>query len=154
MSPEAIEIRTFAPANAEAVSRLIHRVFDEHVAPTFEPDGIAEMYEFTSAEAITERAREQGTFVAWQGGQVVGVIQMRQIDHLALLFVRSSHMGLGVATALMARVEGACRAVGRPNLTVNSSLNARTFYEHLGFAATSEPQRAHGFAYVPMEKTI
>ncbi len=63
-------------------------------------------------------------------------------------------MGLGIATALMARAEEACRAAGRPTMTVNASLNAQSFYERLGFATTEEPQRLHGFVFVPMEKEL
>jgi predicted N-acetyltransferase YhbS len=153
-SQEVVEIRLFSAADAVAVSQLVHQVFDEHVAASFEPDGIAEMREFTSAQAIAQRARNQDTYVAWQQGHIVGVIQMREIDHIVLLFVRGSHMGRGIASALMAQAEAGCRAAGQPDLTVNSSLNAQTYYEKLGFVATNEAQRAHGFAYVPMKKSL
>jgi len=158
MPPEAIEIRSFQPADAKAVSALIRQVFDEHVAPTFEPEGIVEFHAFASAQAIVERAATDQTFVAWsrlQGeGQAVGVIAVRDMDHVSLLFVRSSHMGYGIATALMARAADACRAAGQPTMTVNSSLNAQSFYERLGFVTTDESQKVQGFAFVPMEKTL
>lgn len=151
---DAVEIRPFQSADAEAVSALVRRVFDEHVSPTFEPAGIAEFYAYTAPEALLERSRTHHTFVAWRGRQPVGMIEVRDADHVSLLFVQSLHMGLGIATALLARVEEACRAAGRPALTVNSSLNARSFYERLGFVAADEPQRLHGFTFVPMTKQL
>jgi predicted N-acetyltransferase YhbS len=71
-----------------------------------------------------------------------------------MLFVKTSHMGLGIASALFARAEEASRAAGRPKLTVHSSLNAQTFYQRLGFVAKSEPQQVHGFTFLSMEKEL
>ena len=154
MIPEAIVIRPFGPADASAVSSLVRQVFDAHVAASFEPEGIAEMHAHIAPEAIAERTRAHRTFVAWRGVQAVGVIEVQDTDHVSMLFVRTSYMGLGIATALMARAEEACRAAGCPKMTVHSSLNAQSFYERLGFVPASEPQRAHGFAFVPMEKRL
>ena len=162
MFAESIEIRPFSADDAKAVSALVRCVFDEHVSPSFEPAGIAEFYAYAAPEALVERSRTHRTFVAWRpvlsgvegGARPVGVIEVRDTDHLSLLFVQSSHMGLGIATALLARAEEACRAAGRPALAVNSSLNARSFYERLGFVATDEPQHLHGFAFVPMSKRL
>jgi GNAT superfamily N-acetyltransferase len=151
---EAIEIRPFVPADAWAVSALIGGVFDEHVAPTFAPEGIAGFRNYVRPEALAGRAASHRTYVAWQGQLAVGVIEIRGGDHVSLLFVRTSAMGLGIATALMARAEEACRAAGRDRLHVHSSRNAQSFYEGLGFEAVDEPQTTQGFAYVPMEKVL
>jgi GNAT superfamily N-acetyltransferase len=162
MLSETIEIQPFDPVDAEEISDMILQVFDEHVAPTFEPEGIAEFHDFINADMLIERAKVNRAFVAWQhaldgarrGRRVVGIIDVKETDHVSLLFVRTSHMGLGIATALVARAVEACRAVGRPKMTVNSSLNAQTFYERMGFRAVAEPQQTHGFSYVPMEKML
>lgn len=162
MLPEAVEIRPLVPEDAERGSALVRRVFDEHVSSTFEPEGVAEFHAYAAPEALVERAATHRTFVAWQivlsgatgSEQPVGVIEVRDTDHVSMLFVRTSHMGLGIATALLARAEDACRAAGRSTMTVHSSLNARSFYERLGFVATEEPQRLHGFAFVPMKKDL
>jgi predicted GNAT family N-acyltransferase len=39
-------------------------------------------------------------------------------------------------------------------MTVNSSLNAQSYYERLGFVPVSEPQHVGGFAFVPMERKL
>jgi GNAT superfamily N-acetyltransferase len=162
MNSETIEIRPFGAGDAEAVSALVRQVFDEHVAPSFEPEGIAEMHRHVSPGAIAERARTHQTFVAWQqvpgtaaeGARAVGVVEVRNAEHVSMLFVRTSHMGLGIATALIARAEEVCRVAGRPTMTVNSSLNAQSFYKRMGFVPSAEPQMTHGFAFMPMEKKL
>lgn len=154
MNPKTIEIRRFTPGDADAVSALVRQVFDEHVAPSFAPEGIAEMHRHVAPEAVALRAETHDTFVAWQGRQAVGVIEVRDAQHVSMLFVRTSHMGLGIATALFARAEEACRTAGGPRMTVHSSLNAQTFYQRLGFVPTGEPQMTEGFAYISMEKPL
>jgi GNAT superfamily N-acetyltransferase len=152
--PEAVEVRRFRAEEAGLVSALVRGVFEEHVAPTFEPEGVAEMLRHVSPGAIAGRAETHDTFVAWQGARPVGVIEVRDRDHVSMLFVRTSHMGLGIATALLARAVEAAQAAGRPAMTVHSSLNARSFYERAGFVAAAAPQRVDGFAFVPMKKRL
>jgi predicted N-acetyltransferase YhbS len=167
--PPGVHIRSFQPGDAEPVSRLVRRVFDEHVSPTFEPEGIAEMHAHVSARAIAERAETHLTLVAIkapvavkalvaveasEGANVVGVIEVRDQDHVSMLFVKTSQMGQGIATALMARAETEAQAAGKPAMRVHSSLNAESFYRIVGFAPTGEAQVVHGFAFVPMEKPL
>jgi predicted N-acetyltransferase YhbS len=151
---EAVEIRAFTPGDAEAVSQLVRQVFDAHVADTFDPEGIEEMHRHVSAKAIAARATTHDTFVACHGGVPVGVIEVRDRDHVSMLFVRTSHMGLGIASGLMARAQEACRAAGQARMTVHSSLSARSFYERMGFEAVSGVQHVDGFAFVSMGKDL
>jgi predicted N-acetyltransferase YhbS len=146
-----VQIRSFEPDDAAAVSAMAREVFDEHVSASFEPAGIAEMHRHVTPESIAQRAQTHTTLVAWEGRLVVGVVETRDSSHVSMLFVRSSHMGQGIARALMTRIVEASRASGCLKMTVNASLNAQSFYERLGFRATDEPQDTHGFAFVPME---
>lgn len=176
MPPRGLHVRRFHRNDAEPVSRLARRVFDEHVARTFEPEGVAGMHAHLRAEAIAERAKTHLTLVAMlpdpetpatgptsgtrtrdEGGtaaRAVGVIELRDAAHVSMLFVGTAQMGRGIATELMACAEAASRAAGRAAMTVHSSLNAESYYRMLGFAPTDEPQKRHGFAYVPMERQL
>lgn len=149
-----IDIRSFQPADADAVSALVAEVFDEKVAPSFEPEGVAEMHAFIGPASIAERAGTRLTLVAWEGEQPVGMLQMRDAGHVSMLFVRTRYSGRGIATALLAHAEAGCRSAGLPVLTVNASLNAQEYYARRGFVASAKPQRLHGFSFVPMEKPV
>lgn len=153
-SQEMFHIRPIVPADTGMVSVLVRQVFDEHVAPSFAPNGVAEMHAYIAPQAIVERARTHITLVAWEGSLAVGVIELRDEDHVSMLFVRTSHMGRGIAAVLMARAEAACRAAGRRVMTVNSSLNAQSYYKRLGFVPVGELQCVGGFAFVPMERPL
>jgi predicted N-acetyltransferase YhbS len=159
MSPRGFHIRRFRTGDAEAVSELACRVFDEHVAPTFEPEGIVEMHDHLRAEAIAERAQTHLTLVALvpepdSPPRMVGVIELRGGERVSMLFVATPHMGQGIATELMARAEAASRAAGSATMTVHSSLNAENFYRRLGFAPTDVAHKVYGFAYMPMERHL
>lgn len=159
MPPRGMQIRRFRPGDAVAVSEMARQVFDEHVAPTFEPEGIVEMHSHLLPEAIAERAQTHLTLVALLPEpdfppSVAGVIELRAAERVSMLFVATPRMGQGIATELMAHAEAASRAAGRAAMTVHSSLNAEGFYQRLGFVPTDVPQRVYGFAYVPMERGL
>jgi predicted N-acetyltransferase YhbS len=154
-----MQIRRFRPGDAEPVSRLARQVFNEHVAHTFEPEGIAEMHAHLRAEAIAERAKTHLTLVALVPEpdslpRVAGVIELRGAERVSMLFVGTPQMGQGIATELMTRAEAVSRAAGRATMTVHSSLNAESFYRRLGFEPTDVAQKIYGFAYVPMERHL
>lgn len=149
-----IEIRSFDPSHAESVSKLVRQVFDEHVAATFEPEGVVEMHHHVDPTAIAERTKTHMTLEAWAGSDLAGVFELRESTHISMLFVSESHMGMGIASQLVARAEETCRSAGHTIMTVNSSLNAEAFYQRLGFLPTGQQQRVHGFAFTPMEKQL
>jgi GNAT superfamily N-acetyltransferase len=171
-----MQIRRFRRSDAKVVSRLARQVFDEHVALTFKPVGIAEMHTHLRAEAIAQRARTHLTLVALMPepdtpsdaptpsnalpGErpttacLVGVIELRNAERVSMLFVSTPHMGQGIATELMARAEAASRAAGSVRMTVHSSLNAVGFYHKLGFVPVAAERKVYGFAYVPMERLL
>jgi GNAT superfamily N-acetyltransferase len=176
MPPRGFHVRRFRLSDAEPVSELARQVFNEHVAHTFELEGVAEMHAHLRAEAIAERAKTHLTLLAVlsepktpatgpasitriryeskSAARVIGVIEVRHASRVSMLFVSTPHMGRGIATELMARAEAASRAAGRATMTVHSSLNAESYYRKLGFAPTDEPQKVLGFAYVPMERHL
>jgi hypothetical protein len=64
-----------------------------------------------------------------------------------MLFVRSSRQRGGIARGLLAAAGDAKCA-----FTVNSSPNAVSAYERLGFRITGSEQCLHGIRFVPMQR--
>ena len=149
-----IEIRRFDPSNAAAASKLVRQVFDEHVAATFGLRGVEEMHRHVSPAAIAERAETHMTLEAWAGSELVGILELRDSTRISMLFVATSHMGMGIASRLVARAEEACLSAQHTAMTVHSSLNAESFYTHLGFVPTDRQQKVQGFAFIPMRKRL
>jgi GNAT superfamily N-acetyltransferase len=149
----AITCRPMMAGEETAVCAMIERCFKTFVAPGYTPEGVREFLAYASPEPMAGRVRG-GSFVlmAESGGVVAGMIEMRDHDHVSLLFVDAAFMRRGISRELLRWALGICRAA-RPDLqivTVNSSPYAVPVYERLGFHALSPEQESNGIRYTPM----
>jgi GNAT superfamily N-acetyltransferase len=152
---ETLGYREMRPEEAPAVQALVWRVFCQFEGADYAPEGVREFESFIQPHALALR-REAGNFAlvceAGEGGELVGVLEMRRPDHLVLLFVDARYQRRGVARELWRRALARCR-VERPDLrrvTVNSSRYAVPVYERLGFRATGGERVQRGVRFVPM----
>ena len=146
-----IKYRFMKKGEEERVCALVEKVFNEFVAPDYDSEGVDEFFKYANPLAMSERgSTEQVIIVAEKGGDIVGIIEMRNSDHIALLFV--SCRGEGVARELVKRAVKECRK-RHPDLktiTVNSSLFAEPVYARMGFMTTGSAQKKNGIIFVPM----
>jgi GNAT superfamily N-acetyltransferase len=133
------------------VCALVERVFREFVAPDYGPRGIQVFFEFANPQSMADRTGpEQVIVVAELGADIVGMIEMRGCDHIALLFV--SHRRRGIAKELVRLAVRECRR-RKPDvrqITVNSSPFAEPIYRRMGFTSTGPVQEKMGILFVPM----
>ncbi|MGY4827677.1 GNAT family N-acetyltransferase [Sphaerotilaceae bacterium SBD11-9] len=150
--PELTTITPAALADAEAISALIL----ELSAPFYDSptrEGSEPFVASVSAQA-TLRNLSAGNFayhVARAGGELAGVVALRDNAHLFHLFVAEPFQGRGLARRLWSLVEAEARKAGNPGrFTVNASLNAVPVYERFGFVRVGEIQHMHGITFQPM----
>lgn len=137
------------------ICSLIEKVFNEFVAPDYEEEGIHEFYKFANPIALAERAgSEQVVIVAEQGLDLVGVIEMRNCDHIAMLFV--SLRSKGVAKELFKKAVEEChkRKPEIKRISVNSSPFAEPVYSRMGFKPTGPFQKKNGITFAPMAREL
>ena len=148
----SIIYRKIEPLETAAVAALACEVFDEFVAPHYQPDGVSEFHRYASADALSKRHEsDHVTLVAEHSGEFVGMLHLRKPCHVAMLFVRSSFQHKGIARQLLAAA-GAFVGDAKCEFTVNSSPNAVSAYEHLGFHAIGAEQCVHGIRFIPMRR--
>ena len=115
-------------------------------------EGAEQFFESVSGEA--ERGylcSDRYDFLpAEDGGELAGVIAMRDRTHLFHLFVLPKFQRQGLARDLWQRVRKMAGASGGQAFTVNSSLFAVPVYESFGFKAVSQPVQKDGVVFVPM----
>lgn len=137
------------------VCSLVEQVFNEFVAPDYDIQGIDEFFRYANPLALAERAgSDQTVIVAEQGSYLVGVIELRNCDHIAMLFF--SHRDRGIAKELIRRAVEECRKK-KPEIkriTVNSSPYAEPFYFRMGFNPTAPLQKKNGIIFRPMAKDL
>lgn len=89
------------------------------------------------------------------GGELVGVVALRDNSHLFHLFVAQKRHRQGIARRLWdAALRAAVSSGNAEGFTVNSSLHGLPLYRSLGFVATGDKVEHHGIAYVPMVLTL
>ena len=148
-----IHYRGMQPSEEPAVSTLILAAFDEYIAHEYTPDGVAEFRRYAAAEALRERV-EKGNlvWVAATGAGTVGMIEIRERNHVALLFVDKVYQRQGIARALLDHGLAAARAE-EPDLervTVNSTRYGVPAYERLGFRQTGPERTVNNITFIPM----
>ncbi len=149
--------RVMQTEDAGNVSVLVNSVFDTYIAPLYTPQGKSEFRKYTESEAFLERI-DQGHFViiAVREDVLVGMIEMRENNHVSLLFVAEAFQRQGVSRVLLEEATTHARSLGAEleRLTVNSSRYGVPVYEALGFRQTGPERTVNGIAFIPLAKRI
>ena len=140
--------RRIEPSETAAAAALAREVFDQFIAPYYQAEGVTEFHRYASDDAFSQRhVSGHSTYIAERGGELVGMLHLREPCHVAMLFVQSSVQRSGIARALLASAgDASCE------FTVNSSPNAVAAYERLGFRVTDSEQCVHGIRFIPMQR--
>jgi GNAT superfamily N-acetyltransferase len=148
-----IHYRPMTPHETVAVCHLVAHVFSATVAPLFEPTGVAEFLQYLTPHELVKRLQhEHEVWVAEQAGKIVGVIEVRDGNHISLFFVDQTQQGRGIGRRLLKTAITACHQ-HNPTLTsisVHATPNAVPIYTHLGFQAVASEQVDRGMRYLPM----
>jgi len=150
---EQINVREPESNEMEKALRLVSSVFDKFVAPLFSEEGINQFKFFIEPSNLETRLQDDGfLLIAEMDREIVGVIAMRDWNHIFLLFVDGKKQRKGIAKMLLDQALQRCKAEGYPpeRVTVNSSPNAVEAYRRMGFVQTAEEENRQGVRAVPM----
>ncbi|NCN82347.1 MAG: GNAT family N-acetyltransferase [Candidatus Pacebacteria bacterium] len=133
--------------NATTLSEFIKVVFDDAVASYYSEQGNAEFYKYIEPSAIIERLTTNHWILTTKvGNKLLGIIEIRSNNHLAMLFVDSNHQRQGIGKHLLAAAIKQARH-NNPELkkpTVHSSPNSVSAYKKLGFTTTASEKDDEG----------
>lgn len=154
---EPVEFGLMRRGEASKVSAMIVRAFHEDVAPDCDVQGVEAFERYAHPKALLKRS-EHGhlVLVARVQASIVGAIELREHQHISLLFVDRQHRRRGLARELLSRALSMGRSGGHHvvEVTVNSSPYAVPAYEKLGFRATGPAQTKSGIRFAPMVLTL
>lgn len=123
---------------------LIWEVFLRIEAPEYSEEGIAH---FRASLDDKERTMTMKWYGAFDKGNLVGVLTVRQPQHIGGFFVKESYQGKGFGRMLFETMK---KDYEKQEFTVNSSPYAVQIYEHLGFTPTDSEQTVNGIRFTPM----
>ena len=152
---QEIHIRPAVVADAWNVSQLIQSLLHYRAPDTTLPPPPEFAARFQpEALAATIASPTYRYHVAIQEGLLVGVIGVRDNQHLLHLFVAESHHRRGIARALWREAKAVVlEAAPEIEMTVRSSLHAVEVYRRFGFVI-SGPRVDGPITFVPMQARI
>ena len=126
-----LEIEELHQKDVMAVSKLIDRSFSRSVASTLTNEGVSTFMSGLTSESIEKRLASGNTFIVCRNeNSIVGVAEIRDKNHLNLLFVEPSIQRKGIGRKLLLNLVD---RVQESQITVNSSLNSVDAYIKFGF---------------------
>lgn len=134
--------------------QLAWRVFEEFDAHQHETYGVLEFRKYIESSSIKQLLEnsEMKMLGCFNDEKIIGIIALKQVNHISLLFVDKNYQRQGIARTLFQKVAGYCiKENGGLRISVNSSLYAVEIYKKLGFVATDVKQQKNGIRFIPME---
>ena len=137
------------------VSNMINSVFDDFVGKDYSEEGNNTFKDYIKPQNILRRYNEKTSqfFCAKYSDEIIGILEIKNKDHISLFFVKKEFHGKGIGKKLF---ENYVETLKQENngikiITVNSSFFAEKIYSKMGFQKTSEMQERNGIKYIPME---
>ncbi|MEL6871155.1 MAG: GNAT family N-acetyltransferase [Pseudomonadota bacterium] len=145
-------IREAEKNDTDAMSALIDRVSRMHITAALEPEAERIFLDSCKPSKIVENMQCNIRYhVSILSNEIIGLIGVRDLSHVFHLFVDSAHHQTGLGRKLWKIALEASRSAGHTRaMTVNSSPNAVTFYEKLGFCVCGPTDHRNGITSIPM----
>ena len=136
---------------------LVKNVFNEFEAPYYSKEGKDNFYKFIDFESIKKQLdKNMKIFVVKDKNKIVGMIAIRDLSHIALLFVDKKYQRQGIASKLMNKAIKYCKQNNSilNFITVNSSPYAVEFYHKKQFKDIDKEQKVDEIIFTPMKLEI
>lgn len=152
---EGIQIQEMNEKERDQVFELVKTGFNEFVKQDLSEDGETEFFR-ALREFVYTRPDNHFILVARIDDKVIGMIDVRDNNHICLFFVAKEFQSKHIGRKLFEEAISRC-ITKRPKNTeieVNSSTFAIDIYRKLGFIQLDKEQMVNGIKFVPMSKTI
>lgn len=148
------EIRSACQDDWDLAIELAWKTFLKYEGKDYSREGIQSFQEFLS-DTVLYRMFSNGDypmFVACDDDRLIGMITLRSMCHVSLLFVDEDYHRRGVGRSLMKElVEFVQKELNGWRVTVNSSPYGIGFYHKVGFKDVGPEMEKSGIRYTPME---
>lgn len=152
-----IIIRKAMMSDWEETMTMVWRTFLRFEAKDYGKEGTENFRNFIS-DSMLRRMFLLGTYhmyVAIYKEKIVGMVSLRDENHISLLFVDETYHKQGIGRKLIDCIGAfAKEEYGKSSITVNASPYGFGFYRKLGFTATSPVERKDGIIYTSMKKEL
>ncbi len=148
------EIRSVTDDEWPDAMGLAWHVFLLFEAADYSEEGVRNFYRFVTDGILFKmfKAGQYQVFGYFADSKLIGMISLRNINHISLLFVHEKYQNRGVARSLLGYVNNyLLTELGESKVSVDSSPYAVDFYHRMGFVDTGAEVTSRGIRYTPME---
>ena len=153
MQEEAFKIRPGWSVDWQPAMELAWRTFLKFEAGDYPEEGIHNFRDFLSDRSLEEwfQQGKYPLFVACQGQKLIGMVTLRNRNHISLLFVDEKYHRKGVGRALLRYAsEYLGTELQCSSMTVFAAPYAVGFYHAVGFRDLGPQMMREGIIYTPM----
>ena len=154
-------IKRFQDAQAEEVAEFIKINLLEITSIYYPPEFVEFLIDHHSPKQLLEKARTQHIFVAMEDGEAIGTGSLANFGTPEIpsyygtsIFVALELHRQGIGRQIMQKVEEKALELGADKITVRAAINARVFYEKLGYAYKDGVETPDEKGNYVMEKTL
>jgi putative acetyltransferase len=151
-----LSVRPYQPADLHAVIGIFLGAVREVAARDYSPAQI-EAWARVDRDTWAVRRLSRPTWIAVIGQSPAGFTDLEPDGHLDMMFVHPAYQRIGVATALLQRVEAAARGQNLPRIFTDASITARPFFQSRGFQIVTQQVvnlRGQELTNFRMEKSV
>jgi GNAT superfamily N-acetyltransferase len=149
-----IQITERCNFSANEISAFIESIFDEYIAPEYTQEGVSEFKTYIDPAKITERLSNNHflLFALDEENKLAGVLEMRNCDHLSMLFIRKDMQRKGIGKRLLLGAINRClkETPELKEISIASSPNSIKAYEKMGFHVIEDEKVIRGLRFIPM----
>ena len=154
---KALTFREIINGEELRACQLVMESFNELVAPDYREKWVIEFSKYLNPQFMQQRlVNNHFVIVALDKNVFAGIIEIRNYNHVSLLFVKREYHHQGIAKKLLELAVTKCRKhdMNVALIEVNSSPFADFIYEKLGFLKISGEQVKNGIRFTPMTKKL
>lgn len=152
-----ILIRKATIADWEETMTMTWRTFMRFEAKDYGVEGVENFRNFIS-DPMLRRMFILGTYhmyVATHLGKIIGMVSLRDENHISLLFVDEAYHRKGIGRRLIDTIGAFSKEeYGKDEITVNAAPYGFGFYRKIGFCSISPLMTNGGIKYTSMKRKI
>jgi GNAT superfamily N-acetyltransferase len=154
-------IDRFQASQANDVAELIKRNLLEITSKYYAPEYVASLLTHHSPMQLLQNAETQYIFVAIENGNAIGTGSLANFGtpetpsyYGTAIFVALELHRKGIGRQIMQKVEEKALELGADKITVRAAVNARQFYEKLGYSYRDEIEMPDEKGNFVMDKAL
>lgn len=149
---ENILVRPVTNEEWENAMGLAWKTFLRFEGIDYTQEGIDNFQDFITDQTLRKMflKGEYILYGAFFKGMLVGIISLRNKEHISLLFVDEEFHKMGIGRKLVYAMRELEKQLGGYRLTVNASPYGVGFYHKIGFVDTNIEQVKDGIRFTPM----